>query len=428
MDNTQVSPMSVDPIADDHLITHSFHQIESETVKLEENADEKTFPFDHSQSPLNAQLYYIQENIAKLQDKISQIGYFYLSLEEKLEALSQKHEKKLTTLETATKKNTDAVKEKFESIETKINSIETSYRREIKEKIKKFFRPRIGTLYQYDPRPFHIPKHYFNTKPLTKTPTISIVTPSFNQSQFLERTILSVISQKYPQLEYMIQDGGSTDDSAQVMEHYSPFLKHWESIKDNGQSHALNLGFRHATGDIMAYLNSDDILLPGTLNYVAHFFNEHPDVDVIYGHRVLINENDHEIGRWVLPPHDSAVLTWADFVPQETLFWRKRIWDKVGGKIDEKFLFAMDWDLLLRFADAGAKFERLPRFLGAFRVHVNQKTSAQISKTGIAEMERLRVRHHGRLVTPGEISKNIRRYLIKHIIYNKLYRLNLLRY
>src|SRR5262249_23541680 len=144
---------------------------------------------------------------------------------------------------------------------------------------------------------------------------------------------------------------------------------------DEGQTQAINLGFQHTSGEIMAYLNSDDLLLPGSLAYVAGYMAAHPEVDVVYGHRILIDECDDEVARWVLPRHDDRVLTWANFVPQETLFWRRRIWERVGGTLDASFQFAMDWDLILRFREAGARFVRLPRFLGAFRVHARQKTS-----------------------------------------------------
>ena len=298
----------------------------------------------------------------------------------------------------------------------------------LKAKIKHFFRPRIGILYQYEAQPLNLPTHYHKAILLDKIPTISIVTPSYNQAEFIERTILSVLNQAYPQLEYIIQDGGSTDTSTDIIKSYASSLKHWESKKDNGQSHALNLGFQHAKGEIMAYLNSDDLLLPGTLNYVARYFNQHPDVDVVYGHRVVINSDDNEIGRWVLPQHDSEVLEWADYIPQETLFWRRSLWEKVGGNIDETFRFAMDWDLILRFKNVNAKFMRLPRFLGAFRAHEQQKTSSQISEVGEQEMKRLRKRCHGRQVTHREIIKHIRSYQIRHVIYNKLYRLGILRY
>ena len=102
----------------------------------------------------------------------------------------------------------------------------------------------------------------------------------------------------------------------------------------------------------MAWINSDDFYLPGALAFVADYFAWHPDVDVLYGHRVLVDEQSREIGRWFLPKHDPEVLRLNDFVPQETLFWRRRIWDRVGG-IDPSYKFALDWDLLLRFQAAG---------------------------------------------------------------------------
>jgi hypothetical protein len=178
----------------------------------------------------------------------------------------------------------------------------------------------------------------------------------------------------------------------------------------------------------MAYLNSDDLLLPGALHYVASYFAAHPDVDVVYGHRVIINTNSAEIGRWVLPPHDSDVLSWADYVPQETMFWSRRIWTRIGAAMDESFRFACDWDLLLRFREAGARFVRLPRFLGAFRVHEEQKTSKQLVDVGASEMNRLRERYLGRAVEAEEIWHHIQPYLHRHKIYHKLYRLGVLRY
>ncbi len=132
----------------------------------------------------------------------------------------------------------------------------------------------------------------------------------------------------------------------------------------------------------MAYLNSDDILLGGALDYVAAYFSAHPEVDVIYGHRIIIDEEDREIGRWILPRHDRRVIRWSDYIPQETMFWRRRIWEAAGGRLDESFQFAMDWDLILRFDDAGAVFRRVPAFLAAFRHHAGQKTISAMD-TGI---------------------------------------------
>lgn len=300
--------------------------------------------------------------------------------------------------------------------------------KKLKLTLKPLLTPKLGRLNHHDPKPLFIP-NYYNRKPkLARPPLISIVTPSFNQGIFLERTIKSILSQQYPNLEYIIQDGGSHDNTIEILERYSSSIKHWESKFDDGQSSAINLGFCHATGEIMAYLNSDDLLLPGSLHYISHYFEKHPHVDVVYGHRILIDENDHEIGRWTLPSHNSHVLSWADYIPQETLFWRRQIWEKVGGKIDKSFRFAMDWDLILRFRDAGAKFTRLPRFLGAFRVHAQQKTSAQISQIGMEEMKRIRLRYHQRELLPVEIKDATRMYLYRHLLNHFLYTLGLLRY
>lgn len=268
----------------------------------------------------------------------------------------------------------------------------------------RLFRFRLGRLWpRHLPRRLVVPDHYRRLPTLESWPPLSVVTSTFNAAAFVKPTLRSVLEQAYPRLEYIVQDGGSTDGTLEVVGRYASRLASVESRRDAGQSEALNRGFRRATREIMAYLNSDDLLLLGTLHYVASFFARHSGVDVVYGHRVLIDEEGWEIGRWVLPPHDDAVLSWADYVPQETLFWRRRIWEKSGAGFDDTFQFAMDWDLLLRFRDAGARFARLPRFLGAFRVHPGQKTSARMAETGLREMARLRERVHGRPVAPEEV-------------------------
>jgi glycosyltransferase involved in cell wall biosynthesis len=246
-------------------------------------------------------------------------------------------------------------------------------------------------------------------------PRISIVTPSFRQAAFIERTIQSVLAQEYPDLEYFVQDGASDDGTRVILEKYSDRLTGWDSRPDSGQTQAINRGFARTGGEIMAWLNSDDVLLPGALAYVADYFNRHPEVDVVYGHRILIDESDRQIGRWIMPGHDDGVLAWADYVPQETLFWRRSLWEKAGGRVDESFRFAMDWDLLVRFREAGARFARLPRFIGGFRIHPQQKTSAVINEVGFQEMNRIRERVLGRVPTGGEVRKAVFPYLLKHV-------------
>jgi hypothetical protein len=128
-----------------------------------------------------------------------------------------------------------------------------------------------------------------------------------------------------------------------------------------------------------------------------------------------------------LPPHSNSSLQWADFVPQETLFWRRQLWKKVGG-VDTSFSFASDWDLILRFQEAGAMIVRLPRFLGAFRVHDAQKTSELLNTVGAAEMARIRRRTLGRNPTGHEIHRNLRLYYVRHLVCHYGYKLGWIRY
>lgn len=258
----------------------------------------------------------------------------------------------------------------------------------------------IGILRHYDPLPLdwdaRLPRPRLRDAAL---PQVGLVTPSYGQERFIERTLRSVLDQAYPKLLYVVQDGGSPDRSAEIIRRYAAQLRHWESAPDRGQADAIGRGFAQldsALGphDVMGWLNSDDLLGPGTLRFVAEYLATHPEVDVVYGHRIIIDDDDRDVGRWIMPPHDPATLEWIDYVPQETLFWRKRAWDLVGG-IDPSFQFALDWDLLARFQQAGCRMVRVPYFLGAFRVHADQKTSQAIHTTGADEMRRIRTRFHG---------------------------------
>jgi glycosyltransferase involved in cell wall biosynthesis len=279
----------------------------------------------------------------------------------------------------------------------------------------KAIKPRIGNLNQYPPRPLLIEK-YVPLLSSSSPPKISIVTPSFSQGNYIEQTIQSILSQKYPNLDYFIQDGSSQDNTIALLKHYENQGLSWHSESDTGQAQAINRGFLHTTGELMGWLNSDDLLLPGALIYIANYFIQNPQIDVVYGNRLLIDEEGREIGRWVLPGHNNKVLSWADYIPQETLFWRRSIWDKIGGYIDESFQFAMDWDLLLRFRDEGAQFAHIPHFLGAFRIHKHQKTTALINELGFKEMTYLRTRTLGYTPSKNEIRKAVMPFLIQHVM------------
>ena len=354
-------------------------------------------------------------------------------LSKKIENDRIAYEEKLRLLESIEEKR----KLRIEKIEDYVNFISAKLKngagRRLKDpqkykRFRTFLDPRLGVFEQYPPRPLHIPRNYYDVKWNEKYPSISLVTPSLNQGIFIERTIKSVIDQDYPFLEYQVVDGGSDDNTIEILKKFDDAVLAWSSRKDNGQSNAINVGFERSTGEIMAYLNSDDMLLPGSLHYVAAFFLKHPEIDVVYGHRVVIDECDFEIGRWVIPRHSDSVLNWADYIPQETLFWRRKIWEKAGGFVDENLKFAMDWDLILRFREIGARFKRVPRFLGAFRFHSQQKTSKKLETSGAEEMQQIRTRCNGHRVSYKEIGEHIKSYYNSHVFLTKLYRAGILNY
>src|ERR1700682_3386311 len=154
-------------------------------------------------------------------------------------------------------------------------------------------RPPMWTFEQYSRRPIDLSAHPPAPALPAEAPRIAIVTPSYNHARFLDATIDSVLGQNYPSLRYHVQDGASTDGSVELLKNRGDRLS-WRSERDNGQSHAINLGFAGVDCDIMGYLNSDDALLPGTLGYVANFFLAHPEIDVVYGHRVFIDRDGME--------------------------------------------------------------------------------------------------------------------------------------
>lgn len=262
--------------------------------------------------------------------------------------------------------------------------------------LKRLFRPGVGQLGTYTPRPLSLPPLRATSQYYPQVfPRISIVVPSFNQGRFIGATLQSIIDQDYPNLELLVVDGLSTDNSLEVINKYKCHLAWWVSEADSGQTQAINKGFSRSTGDIMAWINSDDLIAPGALHRVAEYFSQNTEAGVIYGDRILINQDSLEIGRWVLPNHSNRVLKWADFVPQETLYWSRKAWDCVGSRLDENFHFAMDWDFLLRLSAKGANILHLPLFMGLFRIHNEQKTSRQLFSIGQQEIQAIRFRELG---------------------------------
>ena len=275
--------------------------------------------------------------------------------------------------------------------------------------------PRIGVLRHYEPKPLTVPRRYLDAKSPETPPTIAIVTPSHQQGRYLDRTLYSVVSQKYPALEYVVQDGGSTDGTLAVLGRFGPLLTSWSSEPDSGQADAINRGFAQTSGELMAWLNSDDLLLPGTLAYVGRYFAEHPDVDVVYGYRV--HDRSHgRAGRGLgaagsqrrgtdarrLRPAGDALLAAADLGEDRRLRRPElRLRARLGSAA--------------ALPGAGAKMVRLPRFLGAFRIHAAQKTTA-LDNVGVSETDRLRLRVHGRPVPIEEVLERLRPYFARHVL------------
>jgi len=210
----------------------------------------------------------------------------------------------------------------------------------------------------------------------TNLPSVTIVTPSFNQARFLEATIQSVLTQNYPNLEYIIVDGGSSDGSVEVIERYADRLAWWVSEPDAGQTEAINKGFAHATGEILAWLNSDDTYEPGAVAQAAAFLAANLQVGLVYGDANFIDAEGRVIGRFAARQTDLKRLRRGGvYIPQQAAFWRADLWRQVGP-LDPSFYFAMDYDLWVRLARV-SELRYLPGHLWAnFRLHGDAKTIA----------------------------------------------------
>ena len=218
-----------------------------------------------------------------------------------------------------------------------------------------------------------------------------IITPSYNQARYLEETIVSVLSQNYPNLEYIIIDGGSTDGSVEIIKKYESHLKYWVSEKDKGQSHAINKGFNKANGDILAWINSDDYYLPDAFNTIATASIKFPNSLWFYaGTYWLSNNNQSYVGGI----EDPEIASWylKCLVSQPGVFWRRKIWDQVGSLVDENMHFSFDYDLWLKFA----AFQPIPQIItepiAVFRLHEESKTT-NYSSSFKTENDVIRSRH-----------------------------------
>jgi len=214
-------------------------------------------------------------------------------------------------------------------------------------------------------------------EPLNTNLAVSVITPSFNQAAYLEQTMLSVLEQDYPQIEYVVVDGGSSDGSLEIIKRHADRLAWWVSEPDEGQTDAINKGFAQATGEIMAYLNSDDLYQPGAVSQAVEYLAAHPEVGMVYGDADFIDSNGKVTGRFHAAQTDYKRLRRGYVhIPQQAAFFRADLWKQVGP-LDPSFQFAMDYDLWVRIS-ALSPIRYVRRPWAAFRLHDQAKTRAAI--------------------------------------------------
>jgi len=221
-------------------------------------------------------------------------------------------------------------------------------------------------------------------------PKISVVTPSYNQGQFIEETIRSVLLQGYPNLEYIIIDGGSSDNTLEIIRKYEPWLAYWVSEQDRGQSHAINKGIQRATGDIVFWLNSDDLLLPLAFKKVTQIFQLYPDAALVTGQARIIDQQSICVGQInsYFSDWEEIVTNPGNSIRQISTFFSMKLFKNLGN-INEQLHISMDKELLVRFTRE-TKPIVISDYLSAFRVHPEAKTSSQLF-LGYKETDRLRL-------------------------------------
>lgn len=231
-----------------------------------------------------------------------------------------------------------------------------------------------------------------------KYPKISIVTPSFNQGSYLESTILSVIGQLYPNLEFIIMDGSSTDNSIDIIRKYEKHFAFWESIPDKGQADAVNKGFQIATGDILAWINSDDMYLPHTFRFISEYFSSNCDDKIVFGNCLNFNQETKKVyGSDVESSHKKLDISLCDYIIQPSCFWSRQIWEKVGP-LNVDLAFGLDWDWFIRAQKLNLKFEPISEFLSIYRIHAQHKTGTG-GQDRIYELAKIYEKYHSSMIS-----------------------------
>jgi len=227
---------------------------------------------------------------------------------------------------------------------------------------------------------------------------VSIITPSYNQGQFLEETIVSVLKQDYKNMEYIVIDGGSTDNSVDIIRKYQDRINYWVSEKDSGQTHAINKGFRRASGHIVGWLNSDDILCAGTVKNIAEVFENNPGCGIVYGQIQGIDKEGKYLKEKIVIPKISQnkLLNINTCVPQPGSFYLKDI-VKAAGYLDMTLNYVMDYDLWIRMLAINPNCIYIPKIVSKIRRHDNSKTMS-LWDNAVLEEELIRKKNHGKMI------------------------------
>jgi glycosyltransferase involved in cell wall biosynthesis/2-polyprenyl-3-methyl-5-hydroxy-6-metoxy-1,4-benzoquinol methylase len=219
-------------------------------------------------------------------------------------------------------------------------------------------------------------------------PKVSFITPSFNQGRFIKRTIESILSQDISDFEYVVMDGGSTDETVEILKQYEGRLR-WVSEKDNGQTHAINKGLQDTSGEIIGWLNSDDVYYPGAVWAAYEFLQANEQVDLVYGDANYIDEEDGITDLYPTEPWNFRRFKDSCFICQPATFFRRRVVERFG-LLDERIQFCMDYEYWLRLASGGAKFAYLPRVLAGSRMYPTNKTLGHTEKFHVEILDTMR--------------------------------------
>lgn len=240
-------------------------------------------------------------------------------------------------------------------------------------------------------------------------PLVSIITPSYNQAQYLENTVQSVLEQEYSKIEYIVVDGGSTDGTRDILRSYEDRVSQWVSEPDLGQTDAINKGFEMAQGDILAWLNSDDTYRPGAVGEAVAYLNRHPEIGMVYGNAYYVDENGKRVASYPAGPTDyKGLRRGVNTIPQQSMFFRSKLWEIVGP-LDPSFYYAMDYDLWVRIAEV-TPIAFHDRYWANFRLHSESK-SLTAARRCWPEMMRVHFRDGGSV-----FSILFAKYLVRRLV------------